>query len=198
MGAIVQEVKVEQPLKVTPVEGGQKIEIFGGRPPLTPLFFGAVGGLLFILIGSSDGGLRVAAYMGWFLVGLCVWHWMRHTKSQFVSIVNNKLVVNDKAYDISNISRIEFGNAITKTTSASFTPTTTTYVAVTPNMGAAVGAGMANAATGIANAGAASNAKKAFYVAIFFGNKKIKVAKNMREPTGLAFYDELGRLLGMN
>lgn len=194
----MKEVKVDQPITVTPIEGGHEIKIHGGFPPLGPLVAGVIGVVFCELVASNGGGFQIVSFGTYLFILLTIWHIWRHTKSQVVSIINNKLVANKKAYDISNIPRIEFSNSITKTTSAAYNPSTTSFLVATTNVGAATAAGAANAMTSLANASHASQAKKAFYVAIFYGSKKIKIAKNMRQPTGLAFYEALGRHLDMH
>lgn len=190
---ILKEVKANNPLTITPIEGGNEIQIHAGRIPLTPLILTGAFGIFCFFID-----IKGFFYLSLFAFSLFAWHIWRHTKPQTVSIANNKLLVNNKSYNIDNISRIEFGNAITKTTSASYNPGSTTFIAGSANLSTAAGVGMANAMSAISHVGAASNAKKAFYVAIFYGDKKIKIAKHMREPAGRAFYEEIGRRLSMS
>lgn len=193
----MQEVKVKQPINMTPVEGGTQIEVYGDTPPLVPLVANGFMTIVLFLVGLANPLLGWFVWVGVAWIILCFVFYKNHTKSQFVSIINGKLVVNDKGYDIEHISSIVFSNAMTKTTSGTLHTTSTTLVALTPSVGAAMGAGMGNALGGVMNAQMKSNAKKAFMVEAIFGNKKIKVAKNMRELTGLALYEELGRQLSM-
>ena len=193
----MQEVKVKQAINTTPVEGGTQIEVYGDTPPLVPLVANGLMTVILFWVGIANPEIGWLAWMGAAWVVFCFLFYKHHTKSQFVSIINGKLVVNDKGYDIEHISSIVFSNAMTKTTSGTLHTTSTTLVALTPSVGAAMGAGMGNALGGVMNAQMKSNAKKAFMVEAIFGNKKIKVAKNMRELTGLALYEELGRQLSM-